>query len=862
MKIPDGGKPIKIGDPSFIYKGVYHPITWMGDKPYRPRVEMLVIKDAHFVYLRLKDGIDKVPPDKRTHSYSIPGGSIDSDSSKLEQAIAETNEEALVQVCLVYHSGVQYYEMYEPGFLLKGGDMPIGYVGSMSDVYVGVYDGPYDKSKVEEKDMDDDMANKGKFYRISDVAKYLRKEHIQALLSSQFVATDEKINLQLYRMDNITESTEGESPIVVPNEENLIYHGSTYDIETFQPMSLDLGNVYDGPGWSTFCFATYEEAKLFGAARMLTKLLEETYSGDGDTDELQVIYANGHLIISTACLDYIQEHGLMDMNGTFYVYIIDASNLSLGIGNDPALREYTFRESGITPKQKDRFDLSFDAMKESIEVISGKIEEYNYPVVSEYNKLLTHNYQKEIEVKSALQSAIKDGRLKPGDDIEKFMTDNSLEFNSDDIPLPELSIDPDEVVFEAVRITDSIMEETYPVECYGLPDRKVYPMPDAKHVKSAIRFFNYAKPEEEKELANNINKNIRKFNLTDIEVGEKNRFKKYYKPITETLSIKDFLVDMEEVAKVITAPEDSVPKKIRYMTYSKGKVLVQSLIDHISNGTITGIDDSIDIGHLVNSAYATLAEINMNQMELSAAMETKTIRRLPLYPIMEADDDEEPETATDYTAMADDAENGDGDVGIEDEPESATDYTAMADEQEESTDDETESDETSEDENTEDDTTDEETDETGDEATDYTEMADDAEGGEDTETDTSDDMDASESEENNNNSNAYNNKEVKNYFLLNSFLSLHQTVNDVLDTVNGVILPTPEANSIMAKVVKNLQDVKSFTEKFIQFQFSDVDYAFNLYYYNILVSALRMNLELFETTASMGTARKNKEKEE
>lgn len=858
MKMPDGGKPIKVGDPSFIYKGVYHPITWMGEKPYRPRVEMLVIKDAHFVYLRLKDGIDNTPPDKRTHSYSIPGGSIDADSSYIEQAIAETNEEALVQVCLVYHSGVQYYELYEPGFLLKGGDMPIEYVGSVSDVYVGVYDGPYDKSKVEEKDLDDKMANEGRFYRISDVAKYLRKEHIQALLSSQFVATDEKIKLQLYRMDNISESTDVQSPIVVPNEENCIYHGSTYDIESFQPMSLDLGNIYDGPGWSTFCFATHKEAKMFGASRAFTKLLEETYDGDGGSDELQVVYANGHLIISMGCLRYIQEHGLMDTNATFYVYTIDASNLNLGIGNDPALREYTFRESGILPKQKDRFDLSFDTMKEQIEVINGKIGEYNYPTVNNYDKLLTHNYQKEIEVKTALQSAIKDGKLKPGDDIEEFMSSHALEFNSDDVPLPELSIDPDEVVFEAVTIADSIMEEAYPEDCYGLPARKAYPMPDAKHVKSAIRFFNYASPEEEKELADNINKNIRKFKLSDIQVGEKNRFRKYYKPITESISLNEFVAQMKDIAKVITAPEESVSKKLRYMTYSKGKVLVQSLINHVKDGTITDMDASMDIGHLINSAYATLAEINMNQMELLAAMEAKTIRNLPLYPVMEADDDDT-EAATDYTKMADDAEAGDGEVGTDDEPETATDYTAMADEEEGETED---TEEKTPEENP--DGEEESADEEDEEATDYTEMADDemgddTEGGDDTsieDTDTSEDSYSSETEENGNNSNAYNNKEVKNYFLLNSFLSLHQTVNDVLDTVNGVILPTPEANGIMAKVVKNLQDVKSFAEKFIQFQFSDVDYAFNLYYYNILVSALRMNLELFETTVSMGDSTK------
>ena len=53
--LPDGGKPIKVGDPSFVYKNVYNPITWLGDDPYRPRVEMLVIKDRRQVFLRRYD---------------------------------------------------------------------------------------------------------------------------------------------------------------------------------------------------------------------------------------------------------------------------------------------------------------------------------------------------------------------------------------------------------------------------------------------------------------------------------------------------------------------------------------------------------------------------------------------------------------------------------------------------------------------------------------------------------------------------------------------------------------------------------------------------------------------------------------
>ena len=65
---------------------------------------------------------------------------------------------------------------------------------------------------------------------------------------------------------------------------------------------------------------------------------------------------------------------------------------------------------------------------------------------------------------------------------------------------------------------------------YGIPELKKYPMPDAKHVKSAIKFFNYVDSKYEEELAKNIIKKIKEFNVTDITYSEKNRFFKYYTP--------------------------------------------------------------------------------------------------------------------------------------------------------------------------------------------------------------------------------------------------------------------------------------------------------------------------------------------
>lgn len=74
---------------------------------------------------------------------------------------------------------------------------------------------------------------------------------------------------------------------------------------------------------------------------------------------------------------------------------------------------------------------------------------------------------------------------------------------------------------------------------YGLPELKKYPMPDEKHVLSTIRFFNYVSMENEKELAKNIKKQMKKYGIKPDRVGDKNRLKKY---LTED---SDILMDID-----------------------------------------------------------------------------------------------------------------------------------------------------------------------------------------------------------------------------------------------------------------------------------------------------------------------------
>lgn len=64
---------------------------------------------------------------------------------------------------------------------------------------------------------------------------------------------------------------------------------------------------------------------------------------------------------------------------------------------------------------------------------------------------------------------------------------------------------------------------------YGVPEQKKFPMPDADHVRSAIRFFNYVDPRYEKQLAKAILKRMKEYGMSfdDFTVGEENRFSNY-----------------------------------------------------------------------------------------------------------------------------------------------------------------------------------------------------------------------------------------------------------------------------------------------------------------------------------------------
>lgn len=76
-------------------------------------------------------------------------------------------------------------------------------------------------------------------------------------------------------------------------------------------------------------------------------------------------------------------------------------------------------------------------------------------------------------------------------------------------------------------IEEEMKRSELPDDVFGIPQERKYPMPDEKHVRSAIKLFNHVEPKYEKQLAKKIIANMKKYNIDASMVGDKNRLKQY-----------------------------------------------------------------------------------------------------------------------------------------------------------------------------------------------------------------------------------------------------------------------------------------------------------------------------------------------
>jgi len=115
------------------------------------------------------------------------------------------------------------------------------------------------------------------------------------------------------------------------------------------------------------------------------------------------------------------------------------------------------------------------------------------------------------------------------DDIENFAEAYSfVKFNrdiKDSFNKPTYSI-------EVKSNYKQLVEAKEEVE-YGVPEEKKFPLDSKEHVVSAIKFFNYVKPEYEQQLADALITKMQQYEISNDHVGEDNKLKKYLSSLTE-----------------------------------------------------------------------------------------------------------------------------------------------------------------------------------------------------------------------------------------------------------------------------------------------------------------------------------------
>jgi len=62
---------------------------------------------------------------------------------------------------------------------------------------------------------------------------------------------------------------------------------------------------------------------------------------------------------------------------------------------------------------------------------------------------------------------------------------------------------------------------------FGIPSTRSFPLNDKAHVKAAIRMFNHVDKAHEAELAKNILKKMKKYNLSTENISSDNRLSNY-----------------------------------------------------------------------------------------------------------------------------------------------------------------------------------------------------------------------------------------------------------------------------------------------------------------------------------------------
>lgn len=155
--------------------GLWNNITTVEQYPgllFRERVEVLLL-DTNSIYLHILDD--------NKYTYRVPGGSIDINTSQKDQVYKEVLEETKIVSNNIQYTGYTYIKLSKNKKKYQCKDNYIAWQGTINNVYVAYADTYLLHHHVDYTQYDYEMDNKGQFYYMPYIYKYLTDHHKEAL---------------------------------------------------------------------------------------------------------------------------------------------------------------------------------------------------------------------------------------------------------------------------------------------------------------------------------------------------------------------------------------------------------------------------------------------------------------------------------------------------------------------------------------------------------------------------------------------------------------------------------------------------------------------------------------------------------
>lgn len=256
------------------------------------------------------------------------------------------------------------------------------------------------------------------------------------------------------QLDYFLEGQEVLNESIIKKKE--LFHGSNLDLPYLAASGIDFGNTFNKPGWSLFCWGVKEHAINWAGFTFFDRLTRDSLNKEFNEyckdENNEVGYSHiwywpddTFLVNKGLALYLLEKCKEKDIPRYIYVYTIDGTKYDVSIGNDSEHAEYTIRSKDkIKYKSKEKFEIT-----ESFCSSHGWLAD-NSVIRQHKNKMniqasrakgqfkrgflsvfMNHDflYQDRALVKR-LYRDIKNGELKPGDDVEKYMKENNLKFDN------------------------------------------------------------------------------------------------------------------------------------------------------------------------------------------------------------------------------------------------------------------------------------------------------------------------------------------------------------------------------------------------------------------------------------------------